>query len=96
MQRIHASPSTVLSNPQNARILAEEIAKKAFSMLLKPEEEIDIKMSLLAGLRQWWRDVFRTEVNVLQVANAKTFEGLGEGAVGALRKGLVEGGEVVE
>lgn len=39
--------------------------------------------------------MFRVEVNVLQVANANTFEGLEQLAVAALRKKLVKNGDGV-
>ncbi|CAK1367605.1 unnamed protein product [Cercospora beticola] len=98
VQRIHADPEKELSDPATAIVLAEEIGKKAFSMLLKPDEEVNIQTPLLSvgldslmamQLRQWWREVFRVEVNVMQVANAKTFEGLGQLAVASLRKRLI-------
>lgn len=102
MQKIHADPEKELSDPLTVQILAEEIAKKAFKMLLRADEEIDVKATLIAvgldslmamQLRQWWRASFKIEVNVLQVANAKTFEGLGLLAVSELKRKLVVGGD---
>lgn len=99
MQNIHADPQTTLSDPSTAVVLAEEIAKKALTMLLSAEKEIDTKTALVSvgldsliamQLRSWWRDTFRLEVNVLQVANAKTFEGLGLLAVSLLKRKLIK------
>ena len=95
MQRVHDHPEQVLSDPLTAQIFAEEIGQKVFKMLLKPEDEVDIKMSLTAigldslmgiELRQWWRDVFRVEINLLQVSNASTLQGLGKLAVDLLKQ----------
>ena len=47
--------------------------------------------SLIAvQLRSWWKTVFAVDLNVLQVANAKTFEGLGVVAVSLLQKKLLK------
>lgn len=95
MQQIHAGPRKELSDPGTAQILAEVIARKAFTMFLMAEEEVDLKATLAAvgldslmatQLTSWWRTVFRVEVSVLQVTNAKTFEALGLLAVAVLKR----------
>lgn len=100
LAKIQANPQEVLADPATVRIISEEIGRKILNMLLKPDEDedIDIKTSLfdlgvdsLMGIEMkgWWRDVFGTEVNVLQIATAETIESLGELTVQSLRLKLV-------
>lgn len=81
-----ADPS-ILSAPESSTFLAMEIGKKLCSLLLKPEDELDIKLSLSAlgmdslvaiEMRAWWRRTFGFDVTVLEMLQMGTLDALGK------------------
>lgn len=84
----------VLHSEQSAEFLAHAIGQKIFDFMLKPEEEVDVGLSLTQigldslmaiELRRWWKQVFRVEVSVLEI--------MGVGSLRALGKKAAEGVE---
>ncbi|CAI6083821.1 unnamed protein product [Clonostachys chloroleuca] len=90
MAQAKSDPS-LFTKPGSAEMLAREIGKKLFALLLKPDDE----PSLTAGLaelgldsliavemRAWWRQVFGLDISVLEM--------LAMGSLGAMGKKLAE------
>lgn len=89
-----ADPS-ILSAPEGSTLLAMEIGKKLCSFLLKPEEELDTKLSLSAlgmdslvaiEVRAWWRRTFGFDITVLEMLQKGTLDALGKHAAEKLEK----------
>ena len=66
----------ILKTSQSIEILAKEIGKRIFALMLKDTEEVNIEMeirdmgmdSLMAiELRRWWWQTFRVEVSVMDI-----------------------------
>jgi hypothetical protein len=92
------NPATVLDEPQQAAeavdLLAREIGATLFGFLMRPVEELDVKMplgrvgvdSLVAiELRNWSRRRLGVELSVLEILAAGSVEELG----GAVLRGLM-------
>ena len=81
---------------ENAEFLAGQIGKQLLNfMLLTDSEEIDVSKapsdlgvdSLVSiEIRNWWRQMFGLEINVLEILNAKSIRALGEMAAKGLRE----------
>ncbi|KAJ2995866.1 hypothetical protein NUW58_g1155 [Xylaria curta] len=87
--------STILKQSTAATTLANEIGKKLFTLLLKPEQEPDITLGLsevgldsmiAVEMRAWWKLEFGFNISVLEMLATGTLAALGEKAV----KGLTE------
>lgn len=85
----------ILKGPAAANFLASEIGKKLFALILKPEEEPNIKLGLsevgldsmvAAEMRAWWKMEFGLSISVLEMLGTGTLSALGEKAA----KGLAE------
>lgn len=85
-----------LQNQQTAEILAAEIGKKIFSLMLKDAEHMHLKMSMqdlgldslmAIELKRWWRQVFGMEVSVLEIMGSEDLLQLGQLAAETLKKG---------
>ena len=97
-----SDPST-LKTPSAATFFAREIGKRLFALLLKPEEDLNVSLSLvdlgmdsLVGieLRTWWKQAFGFDVSVLEILGMGTLEALGGfAAEGLLRKAVADQGE---
>ncbi|KAF3063606.1 Lovastatin diketide synthase LovF [Daldinia childiae] len=83
----------VLDDPQSVSYLSHEIGKKVYSLMLKPEDDLDISLtlsqieldSLMAiELRRWWKQVLGLQISVLEIMATGTLEALG----GVAAKGL--------
>ena len=84
----------VLSQPESVRYLATEIGKKICSFMLKPEEDLDITLSLAQigldslmaiELRRWWKIALGLEISVLEIMATGSIEALGALAAQKLR-----------
>ncbi|RYP70869.1 hypothetical protein DL769_004844 [Monosporascus sp. CRB-8-3] len=79
----------VLKQPETAAMLAREIGKKLFALLLRPEQEPDISLGLAevgldsmiaVELREWWKLEFGLTISVLEMLAMGTLGALGERA----------------
>lgn len=85
--------SSTLKSAETVAFLANEIGKKLFSLLMKPEEDLDASLSLvdlgmdsLVGIElcAWWKQVFGFKIGVLEMLGKGTLEALGEHAAEGL------------
>ena len=91
------SDPSIISAPETNTLLATEIGKKLFGFLLKPEEELDIQLSLsdlgldslvAIEVRAWWRQTFEFDITVLEMLQLGTLDALGKYAADKMRKSL--------
>ena len=91
------SDPSIVSQPETSPFLAEEIGKKLFAFLLKPEEELNTKLSLsdlgmdslvAIEVRAWWRQTFEFDITVLEMLQMGTLDALGKHAADKLSKTL--------
>jgi len=91
----------IFNEKSTAEYLAREIGQKILNFLLKPEEAVDISLSLIQigldslmsiELRRWWKQAFGLQISVLEIMAAGTIEELGRVAASGLRKKLNGGG----
>lgn len=84
---------SLLKSPETTQVLALEIGKKLFSLLLAGDAEVDISMStadlgldslVAIELRAWWKLNFGFEVSTLEMLSIGTLEALGKRAVDGL------------
>ncbi|KAH8889179.1 hypothetical protein GQ53DRAFT_870139 [Thozetella sp. PMI_491] len=89
------SDAALLHGPESANILAQEIGKKLFTLLLKSEEDLktscslsDLGMDSLVAIemRQWWRQALGFDISVLEMLAVGTLHALGEHAAVGLSK----------
>ena len=87
-----ADPS-ILKTGEAASFFAREIGKRLFTLLLKPEEELDVSLSLVSlgmdslvgiELRSWWKQAFGYDIGVLEMLGMGTLEALGRHAAEGL------------
>ena len=83
----------ILRTADATAFFAREIGKRLFALLLKPEEDLNISLSLadlgmdsLVGieLRAWWKQVFGFDISVLEMLGMGTLEALGQHAIDGL------------
>ena len=86
---------SIIMNQESIHLLAMEIGRKLFSFLLKPEEDLQISLSLAdlgmdslvaIEMRSWWKQTFGFEVKVLEMMGMGTLEALGQHAAEGLQK----------
>ncbi|KAI0010191.1 fatty acid synthase S-acetyltransferase [Xylariaceae sp. FL0662B] len=91
--------ASVLSTADAARLLAVEIGRKLFSLLLKPQEDLNIALPLLdlgldslvaIELRGWWKQVLKFDISVLEMLGMGSLEALGQHAAEGLHALYVE------
>ena len=91
------SDPSIISQPDTSLFLATEIGKKLFAFLLKPEEELNTKLSLsdlgmdslvAIEVRAWWRQTFEFDITVLEMLQMGTLDALGKHATDKLLKPL--------
>ena len=85
----------ILSEESSAKFLALILGQKVFKFMMKPEEDIDISLSLIQigmdswmaiELRRWWMQAFGLDISVLEIMGSGTLEQLGRVAAEGLRK----------
>ena len=88
-----AEPS-ILKTAEASSFFAAEIGKSLFSLLMKPEEDLNTSLSLIdlgmdslvaIELRSWWKQAFGFDISVLEMRGIGTLEALGQHAA----KGLI-------
>ena len=89
----------LLIEPSTKEYLASEIGKKIFFFIMRPEEDMDVSLSLVQvgldslmaiELRRWWKQLFGVEISVMEIMNSGTIAELGEIAARGLGKRLAE------
>ncbi|RYO92343.1 hypothetical protein DL766_010347 [Monosporascus sp. MC13-8B] len=84
---------TMFRTPEGAALLAHEIGKKLFALLLKPDEDPNIALSLAelgldsliaVEMRAWWKQVFGLNISVLEILAMGTLDALGKRAADQL------------
>ncbi|RYP11915.1 hypothetical protein DL765_007558 [Monosporascus sp. GIB2] len=84
---------TMFRTPEGVALLAHEIGKKLFALLLKPDEDPNIALSLAelgldsliaVEMRAWWKQVFGLNISVLEILAMGTLDALGKKAADQL------------
>ncbi|KAI1776601.1 fatty acid synthase S-acetyltransferase [Hypoxylon cercidicola] len=97
-----ADPS-LLKSPESSKVLALEIGKKLFDLLLKPQEDlntswplVDLGLDSLVALelRAWWKQVFSFDISVLEMLGMGSLDALGQHAADGLLRVMTEDGEL--
>ncbi|KAK3328126.1 polyketide synthase [Cercophora scortea] len=98
----HTDPS-ILDVPENRAFLTRQIGLRLCNFMFRPEEELDVSMSLTAlgvdslvaiEIRNWWHQTFGIDIGVLEIMSAASIAVLGKTAADALRRELMaDGGE---
>ncbi|KAI1761562.1 fatty acid synthase S-acetyltransferase [Hypoxylon sp. FL1150] len=93
---------TVLKAPDSSKLLALEIGKKLFDLLLKPQEDlntswplVDLGLDSLVALelRAWWKQVFAFDISVLEMLGMGSLDALGQHAAEGLLRVMTEDSE---
>lgn len=96
--------TSLLKTPEAANVLAVEIGRKLFDLLLTPEEEevntslplVDLGLDSIVALelRTWWKQMFGFDISVLEMLGMGSLEALGQHAAeGLLRIATKEDGK---
>lgn len=87
-------PSMLIEQP-NVDFLTHKIGVRLCNFMLQSEEDLDVKQSLSAlgldslvaiEIRNWWRQIFRLEISVLEIMNIGSIEQLGKKAAEGLQR----------
>ncbi|OTA56526.1 fatty acid synthase S-acetyltransferase [Hypoxylon sp. EC38] len=98
---VKADPS-LLKTAESSKILALEIGKKLFDLLLKPQEDlntswplVDLGLDSLVALelRAWWKQVFSFDISVLEMLGMGSLDALGQHAAEGLLRVVAENSE---
>ncbi|CEI65620.1 Compactin diketide synthase mokB [Fusarium venenatum] len=93
ISRAKRDPS-ILKQEESSRLLAREIGKKVYGLLLKPVEDLqtasslsDLGMDSLVAIevRQWWKTVFQFDISVLEMMAMGSLDMLGAHAARGLQ-----------
>jgi aryl carrier-like protein len=83
----------IFKEPETAALIAREMGKKLYNLLLKTDEEVNISLSLTelgmdsivaVEMRAWWKLTFGFDVSVLEMLGMGTLEALGKRAAEGL------------
>ena len=95
---------SILKSADAAALFANEIGKRLFALLMKPEDDLNTSLSLgdlgldsLVGieLAAWWKQTFGFRISVLEMLGKGNLEALGQHAAEGLVKAIeAERGEV--
>lgn len=89
-----AENTDILAEKDSTDYLADEIGRRIFRFMMKPEEDMDIGMSLggigmdslmAIELRRWWKQAFGLDISVLEIMGSGTLEELGKVAAQGLK-----------
>jgi aryl carrier-like protein len=95
-----ADPS-VLKTDEATTLFATEIGKKLLDLLLKPQEDLNMSLSLVdlgldslvaLELRAWWKQVFTFDISVLEMLGMGSLTTLGQYAAETLYKTATQDG----
>lgn len=84
---------TIFKTQEAANILALEIGKQLFDLLLKPHEDLNTSLPLVdlgldslvaTELRAWWKQVFAFDISVLEMLGTGSLQALGQHAAEGL------------
>lgn len=87
----------IFNEKSTVEYLAREIGQKILNFLLRPDELVDISLSLTQigldslmsiELRRWWKQAFGLQISVFEIMAAGTIEELGRVAASSLREKL--------
>jgi aryl carrier-like protein len=90
-----ADDPDILGEGSSTDFLAQEIGVRIFRFTMKPEEDIELGMtlsqigmdSLMAiELKRWWKQAFGLHISVLEIMGSGTLEELGKVAAQNLKK----------
>lgn len=93
LSRVADDPE-ILEESSSTEFLAIEIGLRIFRFMMKPEEGIDIGMSLTQigmdslmaiELRRWWKQAFGLDISVLEIMGSGTLAQLGKVAAQGLK-----------
>ena len=85
--------TSILRGAEATNFFASEIGKRLFTLLMKPEEDLDTSLSLVSlgmdslvgiELRSWWKQSFGFDIGVLEMLGMGTLEALGRHAADGL------------
>ncbi|KAI1138451.1 fatty acid synthase S-acetyltransferase [Hypoxylon sp. FL0543] len=85
--------ASVLKAADTVRLLAVEIGRKLFDLLLKPHDDLNIALPLIdlgldslvaIELRGWWKQVLKFDISVLEMLGMGSLEALGQHAAEGL------------
>ncbi len=90
-----AREPSMLNEQSNVSYLTHEIGARLCNFMLQPEDDIDVKQSLMTlgldslvaiEIRKWWRQCLGLEISVLEIMNSGSIEQLGKTASEGLQR----------